>query len=146
MTVHRACGFIGVALLVMAPGAAAAQTCPTAPPGDTTAAVVFVVARVHAEAVVFHEDPDVRVTVNGCEPAGDQIRYTSNLPDPVVPAIRYTDVEVRAEYRARVILECRAPGDAAAELCESIGITTPGVEDTINPTNRGRTPSDGGRD
>ena len=73
--------------------------CPAAAAVDSSAVPVIVIARVHADAVVFDSDPDVRVTVNGCELPSDQAVRTSTLPDTIVPGVRYTNVEVSVEYR-----------------------------------------------
>jgi hypothetical protein len=109
-------------LLAIAPLALAAQqpACPTATRADSTSIPVVVIARVHADAVVFESDPDVRVTLNGCDPLPGQTVHTTNLPDTIVPGVRYTNVEITSEYRAWLTVECRAPGDAAARLCEEI--------------------------
>lgn len=87
---------------------------------DSLAIPVLIVARVHADAVVFESDPDVRVTLNGCDPLPGRMRTTSNLPDSIVPGVRYTDVEIRTEYRAWLTIECRAPDDVAARLCDEL--------------------------
>lgn len=99
---------------------AAACAPPTAAASDSSAIPVVIVAQVHADAVVFQTDPDVRVTVNGCEPLAGQLVTTSNLPDTIVPGVRYTNVEIRSEYRATLTLECRAPEDIVVRLCEEL--------------------------
>ena len=115
---------VGCALLLaIAPGnGGAQQACPAAGPAeqDSLAIPVVIVARVHADAVVFESDPDVRVTLNGCDPLPGQVTHSSNLPDTIVPGVRYTDVEITTEYRVWLTLECRAPDDVAARLCEEL--------------------------
>lgn len=112
--------------LLCVPAAARAQAAPAACDRDGVAAAdslaipVLIVARVHADAVVFESEPDVRVTLNGCDPLPGQALTTTNLPDTIVPGVRYTDVEVRTEYRAWLTIECRAPDDAAARLCDEL--------------------------
>lgn len=113
--------------LVGAPHALAAQQSACAAPDSLAAAdssgigvPVVIIARVHADAVVFESDPDVRVTVNGCDPLPGRFRTTSTLPDTIVPGVRYTNVEVSAEYRAWLTIECRAPEDTVAQLCEEL--------------------------
>lgn len=112
------------ALTWSAPPVAAQQddacAAPLAAAADSSAIPVVIVAQVHADAVVFQTDPDVRVTLNGCEPLPGQLVTTSNLPDTIVPGVRYTDVEIRSEYRALLTLECRAPEDIVVQLCEEL--------------------------
>ena len=88
--------------------------------GDASGIPVVIIARVHADAVVFESDPDVRVRLNGCDPLPGQLHTTSNVPDSIVPGVRYTNVELTSEYRAWLTVECRAPADVAARLCEEL--------------------------
>jgi len=119
---------LGVAVAVVAtPLALNAQETGCAAPDSAAVAdssgvavPVVIIARVHADAVVFESDPDVRVTVNGCDPLPGQVRTTSTLPDTIVPGVRYTNVEVTAEYRAWLTIECRAPEETVAKLCEEL--------------------------
>jgi hypothetical protein len=114
--------------LCLAPHALAAQAGACATPDSSSAAPdstrfgvpVLIIARVHADAVVFESEPDVRVTVNGCDPPPGQLRTTSTLPDTIVPGVRYTNVEVTTEYRAWLTIECRAPEETVARLCEEL--------------------------
>ena len=113
--------------LIAAPHALTAQQIACAAPDSAAladssglAVPVVIIARVHADAVVFESDPDVRVTVNGCDPLPGQLRTTSTLPDTIVPGVRYTNVEVTAEYRAWLTIECRAPEQTVAQLCEEL--------------------------
>jgi hypothetical protein len=115
----------GLALGMLAAAPAAAQeraACPSdaALPADSTGIPVVIIARVHADALVFESDPDVRVTLNGCDPLPGQVQTTSTLPDTIEPGVRYTNVEISTEYRAWLTLECRAPADVAARLCEEL--------------------------
>ena len=107
---------LGAAVALMAvPHALAAQQNACVAPDSLAAAVdssgagipVVIIARVHADAVVFESDPDVTVRLNGCEAGPDAVVRTSNLPDTIVPGVRYTDVEITTEYRVRLELECR---------------------------------------
>ena len=146
---HPARGLLAAALFAIAPAAARGQaTCSgdAGAPPDSGAVPIVIVAHVHADAVVFGADPDTRVLVNGCAPTGDQVRYTSNLPDPVEPGVRYTNVEVSAEYRVWLNVECRAPDDAAAALCDAIGAAANDSTDAPVPESRPEPPADGRRD
>jgi hypothetical protein len=114
---------VGLAGLLAGESVAGQQPAACAAPAaaaDSLSVPVVVIARVHADAVVFETDPDVRVTVNGCDPLPGQVRTTSNLPDPIEPGVRYTNVEITTEYRAWLTVECRAPADVAARLCEEL--------------------------
>jgi len=117
---------IALALASTPAGLRAQETAaPACDAGATAAAYplavpVLIVARVHADAVVFESDPDVRITLNGCDPLPGHVTTTSTLPDTIQPGVRYTDVEIRTEYRAWLTIECRAPDGAAALLCDEL--------------------------
>ena len=117
----RPAALAALVALALAPDAVRAQDAcsdSTAAARDSTGVPVLIIAYVHADALVFESDPESRVTLNGCPPTAGSVQST--LPDTIVPGVRYTNVEVRAEYRVWLNLECRAPGDAAARLCEEL--------------------------
>ena len=121
---HPARALACAALLAIAPPALSAQNPCAATDSvvaDSMVAIpVVIIARVHADAVVFESDPDVRVTLNGCDPLPGQVVTSSTLPDTIEPGVRYTNVEVSTEYRVWLTMECRAPDGVAARLCEEL--------------------------
>lgn len=110
---------LGATLAMGARPAAAQAACTPPAPADSGEAVVVIRAHVHADALVFESHPETRVTLNGCD-AGEAGRVTSNLPDPIEPGVRYTDVEITAEYRVRLDFACHIASADARRICDEI--------------------------
>jgi hypothetical protein len=136
-----------VAGMLLAPGAAAAQsapapsTCPVAVAADSArpdsagaSADVVIVASATIQELRFNREPSARVRVLGCgEGEGLRVLERRNLPERIQPGVTYRDVYVSVRILGTLNAACIAAlaGDSTAARgivpgsCVSIGGSSP---------------------